>query len=143
MRVTPRDEAAPEVRRAGERRSFDEVLERAGRQDPQAPGVRPLALALPELREAARAVPPVIWAGRVAGQAAVELTFGGGLSVALRSAAGGIELSIRAAPELARAAQGDLPALVRALRERGVTVVRAEVRPHARGGGDGGRSASR
>jgi hypothetical protein len=84
--------------------------------------------ALPELREAARAIPPAIWAGRLQGGAAVELTFGRELSVELRQGAAGIEIAVRTDAALARAARVDLPALVRSLRARGVDVVRAEVR---------------
>jgi hypothetical protein len=91
-------------------------------------GSRSSEPALPELREAARAVPPAIWAGRLDGAATLELAFGRDLSVELRRSAAGIELTVRAGVALARAARVDLPALVRSLRGRGVVVARAEVR---------------
>jgi hypothetical protein len=141
--VTRRAEPAAEPRWAGRPRSFDEVIEGSGGQPTPPPGQRPTGPALPELREAARAIPPAIWAGRLSGGAAIELSFGRDLSVELRQGAGGLELSIRTAPALTRAAQVDLPALVRTLRGRGVEVVRAEVRGRPRGGdrGPGARSA--
>ena len=137
-------EPAAEPRRAGKPRSFDEVLEGSGGQPAPPPGQqRPTAPALPELREAAGAIPPAIWAGRLSGDAAIELSFGRELSVELRQVAGGLELSIRTAPGLTRAAQVDLPALVRTLRGRGVEVVRAEVRgrPGSGAAGSGGHGA--
>jgi hypothetical protein len=95
--------------------------------------------ALPELREAARAIPPAIWAGRLEGVPSVELAFGRDLSVELRQGSAGIELAVRTGPPLARAARVDLPALVQSLRARGVIVARAEVR----GGSPGPGVASR
>lgn len=91
--------------------------------------------ALPELREAARAIPPAIWAGRLEGAPSVELSFGRDLSVELRRSAAGIELSVRAGAALARAARADLPALVQSLRGRGVVVARADVRGEGAGHG--------
>jgi hypothetical protein len=79
----------------------------------------------------------------VARERAVELSFGRDLAVEIREAPGGIALTVRASPALARAARIDLPALVAALRDRGVTVVRAEVSPCSHGGAASGRSASR
>jgi hypothetical protein len=112
---------------------FQEALERA--VDGAEAGLRrgPRAPALPELREAVGAIPPAIWAGKVAGGDAIELAFGPHLAVELRQVPDGIEIAVRVSPALARAAQGDLPAMVRALRERGVVVVRAELRPRAPG----------
>lgn len=143
MRVTRRAEPAAEPRRAAKPQSFDEALERTAGPATHQPGQqRSAPPALPELREAARAIPPAIWAGRLSGPATVELSFGRDLSVELRQGAGGVELSIRAGPGLARAAQVDLPAFVRTLRGRGVEVVRAEVRGGPRGAPQGapGRS---
>lgn len=102
------------------------------------------APALPELREAARAIPPAIWAGRLQGAAVVELAFGRELSVELRQGAAGIEVAVRTDAALARAARVDLPALVQSLRARGVEVARAEVLGGARGASGaqvGGRRA--
>jgi hypothetical protein len=96
----------------------------SGSRTPVQHGAAP---ALPELREAARAVPTAIWAGRLQGAAVVELAFGRELSVELRQGAGGIEIAVRTDAALARAARADLPALVQALRARGVEVARAEV----------------
>lgn len=143
MRVTGRAEPPPEPRRAGQRRSFEEALERTGAPASSPPGQRPATPALPELREAASAIPPAIWSGKVAEGAAVELSFGRELTVELRQGAAGIELSIRTGPALTRAAQVDLPALLRTLRGHGVTVVRAEVRRGSHGGGRPGDSARR
>jgi hypothetical protein len=99
---------------------------------------------LPELREAVRAIPPAIWAGRLQGGAAVELSFGRELSVVLRQGVAGIEIAVRTDAALARAARVDLPALVRSLRARGVEVARAEVRGGApvaaRATDEGGRA---
>lgn len=133
MRVTHRDEPAPPPKARG-RGSFDEALERTAAPAASA-GQRPLTPALPEVREAARAVPPIVWSGRLAREQAVELSFGRDLSVELRQAPGGVELAIRASPALVRAAAVDLPALVAALREHGVNVVRAGVRGAPAGGG--------
>ncbi|HSM94387.1 MAG TPA: hypothetical protein VLT47_16045 [Anaeromyxobacteraceae bacterium] len=123
------------------RRSFDEALESIGRPGTESGAVpatasggpRSTAPALPELREAARAVPAAIWSGRLEGGRAVELSFGPDLRVELRQAAGGIELCIRTSPALARSATVDLPAFVRVLGGHGVVVSRAEVRGGSHG----------
>jgi hypothetical protein len=153
MRVTRHDDAPREPRPPAQRRSFDEVLERTGAggataghctgaiagASASAPATQQgtqqgtPAPALPELREAARAIPPALWAGRTAGGEGVELSFGRDLSVELRQGAGGIELSIRTSPALTRAAQVDLPAFLKTLRGHGVVVVRAEVRGRSHG----------
>jgi hypothetical protein len=147
--VTRHDEPPREPRPPAQRRSFDDALERTGGASAGATtgacaGVSafsagfsaeksPAAPALPELREAARAVPVALWAGRTAGGEGVELSFGRELSVELRQGAGGVELSIRTSPALTRAAQVDLPAFLRTLRGHGVVVVRAEVRGRSHG----------
>lgn len=144
MRVTGSDDPARERRPEVPRRSFEETLE--SRSALAAPEARPrlAAPALPELREAARAIPPAIWAGRLSGGETVELSFGRELAVELRQVAGGIEIAVRAEPGLVRAARVDLTALVRTLRERGLTVVRAEVRGRSHGdAGAGSGAASR
>jgi hypothetical protein len=94
----------------------------------------------PELRAILRAVPVAVEAGRVGdGAPALELAFGRALSVELRAAArGGVDLVLRPDAALARSACAELPALLRALRARGVDVGRAEVR--ARAGTRGGRA---
>jgi hypothetical protein len=94
---------------------------------------------LPELREAARAIPAAIWAGRVASAPALELAFGPDLAIELRRGEGGLEVTLSVAPPLARAARADLPALARALEARGLRVSRAVVR--ARGSGAGPKGA--
>jgi hypothetical protein len=133
VRVTGQEPRGVEPRREPVRRSFDDALERTVAALPASAELRrPEGPALPELREAVRAVPPAIWAGRVAGGSVLELSFGRDLSVELRQVPDGIELRIRASDGLARAARVDLPALVDALRARGVTVVRAEVRGGSR-----------
>jgi hypothetical protein len=147
--VTRHDDAPREPRPPAQRRSFDEALERNGAGGATAghctgamAGASASASAmqqgtpapaLPELREAARAIPPALWAGRTAGGEGVELSFGRDLSVELRQSAGGIELSIKTSPALTRAAQVDLPAFLKTLRGHGVVVVRAEVRGRSHG----------
>jgi hypothetical protein len=91
------------------------------------------ALAAAELRAAVRAVPPMIDAARLGAGAPLALAFGRALSVELRPGAAGVELLLRADATLLRAAAAELPALVTALRARGVGVARAEVRPQAPG----------
>lgn len=147
--MTRCDEPPPPPRRGEGQRSFEEALERIASGVAPAPGAPAAAdragiPSLPELREAVRAIPPAIWSGHLAGGSAVELAFGRELSIELREVSGGIALAVRAGEGVARAARVDLPALVEALRQRGVTVVRAEVRgcSHA-GGATARRSASR
>jgi hypothetical protein len=82
----------------------------------------------PELRAVLRALPPAVETARVQEGAPLELAFGRALSVELRGGRGGVEIVLRPSASLARAASAELPALVRALRERGVAVARAEVR---------------
>jgi hypothetical protein len=62
------------------------------------------------------------------GPAQLSLDFGAALSVDLRTGAQGLELSLRPAPSLDRAARTELPRLVEALRARGLKVARADVR---------------
>jgi hypothetical protein len=84
---------------------------------------------IPELQAAVRAAPPAIVAaarGAQAGQ--LSLSFGAALSVDLRTGAQGLELSLRPAPSLERAARAELPRLVEALRARGVRVAGAVVK---------------
>jgi hypothetical protein len=135
VRVTGQEAHGVEPRREPTRRSFVDALEQtATAQAALACQRRSEGPALPELREAVRAIPPAIWAGRVGGGSVLELAFGRDLTVELRQVADGIELQLRASAGLARAARVDLPALVDALRARGVTVVRAEVRGGSRAG---------
>lgn len=91
------------------------------------------------LRAAVRAVPPAIAAARVLEGAPLTLSFGPALGVDLQRGAGGLEVTLRPAAALERAAAAELPALVAALRARGLRVSRAEVR--ARGQSDAGPPA--
>jgi len=82
-----------------------------------------------ELRALLRALPVAVHAAAGRGGDRLELAFGRSLSVEVRAARGGVEIALRPDARLSRAASSELPALVRALRARGVSVVRAEVRP--------------
>ncbi len=87
---------------------------------------------IPELQAAVRAAPPAIAAAVVAqGTGQLALTFGAALSVDLRTGAQGLEVSLRPAPALERAARAELPRLVEALRARGLRVARAAVKARA------------
>jgi hypothetical protein len=83
----------------------------------------------PELRALLRALPVAVDAAAGRGGDRLELAFGRSLSVEVRVARGGVEIALRPDAGLSRAAASELPALVCALRARGVSVVRAEVRP--------------
>jgi hypothetical protein len=85
-----------------------------------------------DLRPVLRALPVAIDASRVREGAPLSLSLGRALDVDLRAAPAGVEVVLRPDPRLARAAAAELPALVAALRSRGIAVARAEVR--ARGG---------
>lgn len=139
MRVRGRGPSAPPADLRGP--AFGEVFGRAVDTAPPGPGWPTQSPALPELREAARAIPSAIWAGRLEGGATVELAFGSGVVVRLRQAPGGIELLVLAPGPLARALRGAIPALRETLRERGVDVVRAEVRGGPHGGSPEGSGA--
>jgi len=97
----------------------------------QAPGGRSAGPAPAELGAAIRALPAAVEAARVRDGAQVSLAFGSALGVDLRSGPGGLELSLRPAPSLERAAAVELPRLVEAIRARGLRVARAEVRTGA------------
>jgi hypothetical protein len=94
----------------------------------RAEGAAPVA----ELRAAVRALPPVIEAAHLRESAQLTLALGGALGVDLRASAQGLEVTLRPADWLARAAGAELPGLVAALRARGLRVARAEVRPTPR-----------
>jgi hypothetical protein len=91
------------------------------------PGAPPAGAAT--LALAARAVVPAAEAFRRSGRETLTLDFGPALGVELRAHAGGVDLTLAAGPGLSAAARAELPALVRALAARGVTVLRAGVRP--------------
>jgi hypothetical protein len=78
------------------------------------------------LRAVVRALPPDI-AAVCARDGALTLALGS-LGVDLRSGPHGVEIALRPPPRLARVAAVELPGLVAALRARGITVARAEVR---------------
>jgi hypothetical protein len=84
-----------------------------------------------ELRAYVRAAPAVIATALRPGGAELALTFGGALSLDVRSGAQGLELTLRPASGLERATRAELPGLVDALRARGLRVASAEVRPRA------------
>lgn len=84
---------------------------------------------IPELQAAVRSAPPAIAAALGGnGPAQLSLAFGAALAIDLRAGAQGLELSLRPAPTLERAARAELPRLVEALRARGLRVARAQVR---------------
>jgi hypothetical protein len=85
------------------------------------------AASVDALRAAVRALPAAVEAARVAGGAQVALAFGSALGVDLRAGAGGLEVTLRPAAALERAAAAELPGLVAALRARGFRVARATV----------------
>lgn len=80
------------------------------------------------LRAAIRALPAAVEAARLREGAQLTLTLGGALGVDLRAGAGGVELTLRPAAALGPVAAEALPALVAALRGRGVRVRGAMVR---------------
>jgi hypothetical protein len=82
----------------------------------------------PELRAVLRALPVAVEAAATRGGETLELAFGRALSVEVRAARGGVEIALRPDAGLSRAAVAELPALLSALRARGVSVLRAEVR---------------
>jgi hypothetical protein len=83
---------------------------------------------IPELRAILRALPVAVETARLQDGAPLELAFGRALSVELRAGRAGLEIALRPDASLARAAAAELPALLRALRARGIAIARAEVR---------------
>jgi hypothetical protein len=83
------------------------------------------------LREAVRAVPPMVEARLSGSGHTIELSFGRSLSVEVRRGRDGLEVVLRPEAALSRAAAAELPGLVEALRARGLAVSRAQVRPGA------------
>jgi hypothetical protein len=67
-------------------------------------------------------------AGRIGARPFVDMSFGRDLQVRITQSARGVELLLATRPALRGAAVAELPALVAALRGRGVTVAKAEVR---------------
>ena len=125
-----------------------EVL-RARRQEAGTPVGRPCADAEPAARlegSAAPAAPMAGMAAAAAGQLAllvsragdrpsVEMAFGRELSVHIARHGGGVEVVLRAGAGSLAQASAELPALVAAIRARGVRVLRADVRPSSAGHG--------
>jgi hypothetical protein len=91
----------------------------------------PAVAAADALRAVVRALPAAIEAARVANGAHLALAFGAALGVDLRGTAAGVEVTLRPAAALERAAAAELPALLAALSARGVRVARASVRAAA------------
>lgn len=89
----------------------------------------------PELAAVVRVLPPAVAALGAPGAAPLALSFGRSLDVELRATPAGVDVVLRPAPGLARAAEAELPRLVAALRIRGVAVAGAEVRPRGQAGG--------
>ncbi len=89
-----------------------------------------------------RTLPPAIDASRVRAGEPLALSFGRSMDVEVRAGPAGVEILIRPAPPLARAAAAELPGIVAALRRRGLEVARAEVRTR-RGDPGSGRPAAR
>ncbi|ACG72451.1 mucin-associated surface protein (MASP), putative [Anaeromyxobacter sp. K] len=134
---SPASRAAPDRAHGAGAGAFADAAPQAPTAAPTLPGApAPAAPAdVAALRAAVRALPAAIEAAQRADGSALTLAFGSALGVDLRAGAGGIELTLRPAAALARAAQAELPGLTAALRARGLRVARAEVRarPDARG----------
>jgi hypothetical protein len=103
---------------------------------PPAPGPAARVALAPELAPAAelaralRVVPPAAAILGPAGGAPLTLSFGRSLDVELRATAAGVDVVLRPAPALVRAAEAELPRLVAALRVRGVAVARVTIRSY-------------
>jgi hypothetical protein len=98
-----------------------------GRAAPDAP--RPVAGAAPDPLLAAAALDRVtIEARRLGDRPSVELRLGHEVAVQLTRAARGVEVIVHVAAARRRDAEAELPALVAALRARGVSLASAEVR---------------
>jgi hypothetical protein len=132
-----RTRGGPEtLRRTGEpARGTGELLQPAQETPAALVGARTQLLPpTPELAAVARAVPVAIAArGGLADGAPLALSFGRSLDVELRAGPAGIELTLLPDARLSRAAEAELPRVVAALRQRGVAVARAEVRPRTGG----------
>jgi len=124
--------AAADGKDAGlsERRSGFREEERAAAAEARSPAAASAAevSGAAELRAVLRALPLAIETARVREGAPLSLSLGRSLGVDLRATPAGVEVVLRPEPRLARAAEAELPALVAALRARGVAVGRAEVR---------------
>jgi hypothetical protein len=103
---------------------------------PRPPELTAAAAAPAELRALLRTLPLAVDARGLRDGAPLTLSFGRSLGVELRSGAGGVEVVLRADARLARACERALPALLAALRRRGVPVARAAVRSRAASAAD-------
>jgi hypothetical protein len=119
--------------RAREREETPRVAPPPPQTTPSAPRLEPTPPGS-ELRALVRTLPVAVEAARVRAGAPLALDLGRALSVELRQAPGGLELVLRPDAALSRAAEAELPAVVRALRDRGLAVARAEVRARPDGG---------
>jgi hypothetical protein len=138
--VTARGDAVLRVRREVFREEERMALPAPAALAPRPPSAEPPP-SIGELRAVVRALPAAIEAGRVRDGVPLTLAFGRSLSVDVRRGACGIELVLRPDAALARAAEAELPAVVAALRARGLHVARAEVLPRAHAGPVGARAA--
>jgi hypothetical protein len=144
-RSTARPAPRPPLRDAVRRRPSEaprepapELAARATANADRRGGDQQAVSAASSLRAAVRALPAAVEAARVAAGSQLALSFGPALGVELRAGPGGLELTLRPAAALDRAAAAELPGLVAALRARGLTVARAEVRARTDGRADGG-----
>jgi hypothetical protein len=147
---TARAAPRPPPRDAGRRRPADapreaapELAARATVEADRRAGETQAVSAASSLRAVVRALPAALEAARVAAGSQLALSFGPALGVELRAGPGGLELTLRPAAALDRAAAAELPGLVAALRARGLTVARAEVRPRADSRPGGGAPSGR
>lgn len=83
------------------------------------------------LRAAMRALPPAIEAARLHDGTRLTLALGGALGVDLRGGPAGVEVTLRPAEALGQVAAAELPALIAAVRARGVRVAHVALAPGA------------
>jgi len=134
------DEAAlaiPARRSAADRKDavLGERRERFREDEAGRPSALP-AVNLPRASEAAqaefralvRSLPLSIDVARIRAGEPLAFSLGRSLDVEIRPALAGVEILLRPEPRLARAAAAEVPGLVAALRARGVSVARVEVR---------------
>jgi hypothetical protein len=97
----------------------------------RAPPAEPQAVhGVQALRAAVRALPAAVAAHPMG---SLALSFGSALTVDLQVGAQGLELTLRPAPALERAARAELPGLLEALHARGLRVARADIRSRSAG----------
>jgi hypothetical protein len=137
---------------ARRRRGADDTQGRLGERREEAEPGRPGAVARavdamplaaevrsPEPSGRAALLPPsalerlAVEAGRAADRATLDLRFGQSLEVRLTRSRAGVDVVLRPGAGLRASAEAEVPALVAALRARGVSVGRVEVRTGATG----------